>query len=120
MKTRILLTTIGAAALAAITINVSAGTTLLSPRAQDNQIKTVPSVMAAQPAQPMPADQAALSPRAAASQIVTAKGTETVVVKCSATGSPKYLATVGNAAHTTCCKSTLAECPMMSNCGMAK
>jgi len=120
MKIRILLATLSAAALAAITFNVSAGDPLLSPRAQDNQIKVVPGVTAVQPAQPVPADQAALSPRAAASQIVTVKGTKVSAVKCSATGSPKYLATVGNAARTTCCNSTLAECPTMSTCGSAK
>ena len=111
MKTRILLTTIGAAALAAITINASAYDIALSPRAHGNQIKTVPGVTAAQPTQPAPADQAALSPRAAASQIVTVKGTETVAVKCSATGSPKYLATVGNAARTTCCNTHACRVP---------
>jgi hypothetical protein len=117
MKTRILLTTIGVAALATIIINVSASDTLLSPRAQDNQIKVVPGVTAVQPAA---VDQAALSPRAAASQSVTVKGTEPAVTKCPAAGSPKYLATVGNAARTSCCKSTLAGCPTMSTCGGAK
>ena len=45
MKTRILLTTIGAAALTAITFNVNAGTTLLSPRDAGNQVKIAPGVM---------------------------------------------------------------------------
>ena len=58
--------------------------------------------------------------RAAASQVATVKGTETVTVKCSATGSPKHLATAGNAARTTCCKHTIAECPTMRTCGSAK
>jgi hypothetical protein len=120
MKTRTLLMTIGAAALTAITLNVIAGDIALSPRAAANQIKTVPSVAAAQPAQPIQADQPVLSPRAAANQSVAVKGTETSVVKCSAAGSPKYLAAVGNAARTTCCKSTLAECPTMGACGSAK
>jgi hypothetical protein len=120
MKTRNFLTTIGAAALAAITINASAYDIALSPRAAANQIKIVPSVTAAQPAQPATADQAALSPRAAASQVATVTGTETVTVKCSATGSPKYLATVGNAARMACCKLTIAECPTMSTCASAK
>jgi hypothetical protein len=43
MKTRILLTTISAAALAAITINVKASDALLSPRAAGNQIKAAPA-----------------------------------------------------------------------------
>jgi hypothetical protein len=120
MKTRILLASIGAAALAAITFNVSAGTTLLSPRDAGNQVKVAPGLTAAQPAQLAQADQPALSPRAADSQITAVKDTETTTVKCSATGSPKHLATVGSSARTTCCKSTLAECPTMSACGGVK
>ena len=50
MKTRILLATIGTAALAAITFNVNAATALLSPRAAGNQIQAAPGVTAAQPA----------------------------------------------------------------------
>jgi hypothetical protein len=46
MKTRILLTTIGVAALAAITINVNASDALLSPRAAGNQIKAAPAATA--------------------------------------------------------------------------
>ncbi|MGA2686074.1 MAG: hypothetical protein ABSF51_13585 [Verrucomicrobiota bacterium] len=44
MKTRILLTVLGAAALATITLNVNAGNALLAPRAAGNQIKTAPVV----------------------------------------------------------------------------
>jgi hypothetical protein len=44
MKTRILLTTIGAAALAAITLNANASDALLSPRAAGNQIKHVSGI----------------------------------------------------------------------------
>jgi len=116
MKIRILLTTIGAAALAAITLNVNASDVLLSPRAAGNQINVAPGIAAAQPA---PASQS-VSPRALGNQPATVKGTETTVVKCSAIGSPKYLATVGNDARTTCCNRTLAECPTMSTCGIAK
>lgn len=115
MKTQILLTTIGAAVLAAITINAS--DIALSPRAAANQIKTVPDTTVVQAA---PATGIALSPRDVGNQIVTVKGTETVAVKCSATGSPKHLAAVGNAARMTCCKLTLAECPTMSTCSSAK
>jgi hypothetical protein len=43
MKTRNIITAIGVAAMAAITINLSAGEALLSPRAKDNQIKTAPA-----------------------------------------------------------------------------
>ena len=74
MKTGILLT-IGAVALTAITINANAGDVLLSPRAQDNQIKHVsgiandPNLLAANN------NGVALSPRAAANQIKTVSGT---------------------------------------------
>jgi hypothetical protein len=116
MKTQILLTTIGAAVLAAITLNVNAGTTLLSPRAQGNQIKVVPGVTAAQPA----SAAQSIAPRALGNQTTTVNGIEPAVTKCPAAGNPKYLATVGSSARTTCCKSTLAECPTMSGCGNAK
>jgi hypothetical protein len=46
MKTRILLTTLGVAALAAITFNVNASDALLSPRAAGNQIKAAPATVA--------------------------------------------------------------------------
>ncbi len=51
MKIRILLTTLGMAALAAITLNVNAGDGLLSPRTAGNQIKTTPviSIVSAAP-----------------------------------------------------------------------
>ncbi len=67
MKTRILLTTIGAAVLAAITINVNANDVLLSPRAAANQIKTVPGITVAQAA---PVTGIALSPRTTANQTI--------------------------------------------------
>jgi hypothetical protein len=123
MKSKILLTTISAAVLATFTLGASAHDIALSPRAAANQIKVVPSVTVAQPAQPAqpaPVEQATLSPRAAANQIATVKGTEAAVVKCSATGSPKYLAAVGNSARASCCNRTLAECPTMRTCGNAK
>jgi len=116
MKIRILLVTIGAAALAAIALNVNASDVLLSPRAAGNQIIVATGVTAAQPA--FVAQTA--TPRALGNQTATVKGTETTVVKCSAIGSPKYLATAGNDARTTCCNRTLAACPVMSTCGIAK
>jgi hypothetical protein len=68
MKTQILLTTIGAAVLAAITINASAYDTVLSPHAAANQIKTVPGTTMVQAA---PATGIALSPRDAVNQSPT-------------------------------------------------
>ena len=92
MKTRILLTTIAAAAFAAITINVSAGEALLTPRAAGNQIKTVPGVTTAALA---PATQT-LSPRAQGNQVKTVASTASEVTPAMACvsnmkGSPKTI-----------------------------
>ena len=123
MKARNLLITIGAAALAAITINVNASDALLSPRAAGNQIKvvsgsvetpviTVDYVTSVSPA--------LLSPRTADNQIKVVKGPEQAesakVVKCQAIGSPKYQAALGSQARTSCCGMTLAACPDSSTC----
>jgi hypothetical protein len=68
MKTRILLTTLGVAALTAITFNVNAGS--LSPRAAGNQIKYVASN--ANDPDLVAVDQGvALSPRASGNQTIT-------------------------------------------------
>ena len=67
MKTQILLTSIGAAVLAAITINVNASDSLLSPRAAGNQTEIVPGITAAQPA----VTTQAVAPRTLGSQTVT-------------------------------------------------
>jgi hypothetical protein len=64
MKTRILLTTLAAAALAAITLNVNASNTLLSPRAAGNQLKTTPAIHAVSAAPVI----SLVSPRALGSQ----------------------------------------------------
>jgi hypothetical protein len=106
MKTRILLTTIGAAALAAITFNVNAGTTLLSPRAAGNQIQAASGITAAQPA---PVAQT-VSPRALGNQTTTVAGVANdvnPVMEChKMTASPKAIqACAANPAGMSgCCK----------------
>jgi hypothetical protein len=111
MKTRILLTTIGAAALAAITLNVNAGTTLLSPRAQGNQIKVAPGITAAQPA---PAAQS-VSPRALGNQTATVASVANdvnPVMEChKMIASPKAIqACAANPAGMSgCCKTAVAD-----------
>ena len=116
MKIRILLVTISAAALAAITLSVNASDTLLTPRAAGNQIIVAPGVAAAQPAF---AAQPA-TPRAAGNQTVTVSGTELAVTKCPVMGTPKSQSLAGNEARTSCCGRTLAACPNMSTCASAK
>jgi hypothetical protein len=92
MKIQILLATIGAAALAAITINVNAGEALLTPRAAGNQIKVAPGVATAQAA---PAIQS-LSPRAQGNQAATVAGvanetTPAMACVSAMKGSPKTI-----------------------------
>jgi hypothetical protein len=106
MKTRILLMTIGAAALAAITFNVNAGTALLSPRAAGNQIQATSGVTAAQPA---PVAQA-VSPRMLGNQTTTlasAANDVNPVMEChKMTAAPKAIqACAANPAGMSgCCK----------------
>ena len=114
MKTKNTLTVIGAIALFAITTTAVASDTLLSPRAKDNQIKVVADANANDANLTVVNRDSALSPRAAENQIKHIAGMETVAVKCPVIGSPKYLATVGNAAHMRCCNLTLAECSTMN------
>ena len=95
MKTRILLTTLGAAALAAITLNANASDTLLTPRAAGNQIKHV-SGIANDPNLVNTTGIVAVSPRAAGSQTAPAAGinTETTPAMACAknmAGSPKTI-----------------------------
>jgi len=96
MKTRILLlTTIGAAALAAITINVSAGEAYLTPRAAGNQIKHV-SGIANDPNLVNTTGIVAVSPRAAGNQTASAfsmktETTPTMACAKNMAGSPKTI-----------------------------
>jgi len=73
MKTRILLATIGVAALAAITINATASDALLSPRAAGNQIKYASST--ANDVNLVTASAATVSPRATGNQFATIAST---------------------------------------------
>ena len=116
MKTRILLTTIVAAALAAITINAFANDALLTPRAVGNQVQIASGITGAQPAV---AVQTA-TPRELGNQTATVTGTETTSAKCPVMGSPKARSLAGSAARTSCCGRTVAACPNMSTCGGTK
>jgi len=93
MKTRILLTTLGVAALAAITINVNAGNALLSPRATGSQIKVGPA--AADHNLVAENRSAAVSPRALSDQTTTVASVANDVNRTAAcrnmTSSPKAI-----------------------------
>jgi hypothetical protein len=111
MKTRILLATIAAAALAAITFNVNAGTTLLSPRAAGNQIQATSGVTTTQLAQ----TAQSVSPRALGNQttaVASAANDVNPVMEChKMIASPKTIQAC--AANPTgmsgCCKTAMAD-----------
>lgn len=92
MKTRILLTTLGAIALTAITFNSSGA--LLSPRAAGNQIKAI-SGTATDPNLVAVDQGLAASPRAAGNAVATTAGTNSSVnpaLACrSMAGTPKSI-----------------------------
>jgi hypothetical protein len=115
MKTKNLLTVIGAAALVAITIKVNAGDALLSPRDAGNQIKQVSGT--ANDVNRVTANNGTLlSPRAAGGETTAIAGMEiTTAAKCRVIGSPKYMDMAGKSARMSCCNLTLAECATMDN-----
>ena len=107
--------TIGAAALAAVTINVSASDALLSPRAQGNQIKHV-SGIANDPNLVSTTGIVVISPRELGNQTKTVASVANDVnpaVACAKNmkGSPKAIqACAANPAGMSgCCKATAAD-----------
>ena len=111
MKTQNLLVTIGAAVLAAITINVNAGDALLSPRATCNQTQIAPNITAAQPA----FTTQAVSPRALGNQntsVASVPNDVNPAMEChKMIASPKAIqACAANPAGMSgCCKATKAD-----------
>lgn len=92
MKTRNVITVIGAAALAAITLSLNAGEPLRSPRALDNENKIVPgNVQTASPVSE--SHKFTASPRALDHQPNHVQGTGTsanpTARKCAVIGSPR-------------------------------
>jgi hypothetical protein len=114
MKTRNLLMTIGAAVLAAITINVNAGDALLSPRAAGNQTKVAPAAVADRNLA-TENQGAAVSPRALGNQTTTVAGVANdvnPVMEChKMIASPKAIqACAANPAGMSgCCKATMTD-----------
>jgi len=95
MKTRILLVTLGAAALAAITLNANASDTYLTPRAAGNQINQFAGIYH----DPNPVDTTGIvveTPRVAGNEAQTAAGSATETTPAMAcakimAGSPKII-----------------------------
>jgi hypothetical protein len=116
MKTRNLIMTIGVAALAAITINVSADQVYLTPRAQGNQIKHFdgryndPNLIDTWHAE-------VITPRAAGNQATTVAGVANDVnpaMTCARTmnGSPKAIQACIESGTMSGCSSSMTVAPL--------
>jgi hypothetical protein len=109
MKTKSILTVIGAVALTAVTISLNAGEPLRSPRAQDNEIKsttaTVEKVTVTTESQNLIG-----SPRALDNQANHVKGTAVsanlTARKCAVVGSPRH----AENSYLSCCKVAKSAC----------
>ena len=109
MKTRNIITAIGVAALAAITLTLNAGEPLRSPRALDNETKIVPgAVEKASSATESPKFVGA--PRALDNQANHIKGTadsaNLTARKCAVIGSPRQ----AEQSTQSCCNVAKASC----------
>ncbi len=109
MKTKSILTIIGAVTLTAITISLNAGEPLRSPRAQDNETK-IPPVTAEMATVNTASHGFAGSPRALDNQGNHVKGTTVsanlTARKCAVLGSPRHTEN----ANLSCCKFAKSSC----------
>jgi len=115
MKTLIPLT-IASLVLAVTSLNVS-GEALLSPRAKDNQIKTV-STESSGPSTRFNRN-VSVSPRALDNQIKVVQGGDTspnTIASGCAVGSPKQLEQAGKFTSGNCCKVTTVACVTPKSC----
>ncbi len=115
MKTKSILTIIGAVTLTAIAISLNASEPLRSPRAQDNEIKIVPATV----------EKATVgtenrrftgSPRALDNQANHVKGTvasaNLTARKCAVIGSPRH----AENSNLSCCKFAKSSCAATLAC----
>jgi hypothetical protein len=118
MKTLIVLTTLGIAVTA---ISLNASDALLSPRAQDNQVKTV-AATDSRPSTVTQSQNLMVTPRQLDNQSQSVTGTGdshgTLAGAC-ATGSPKQLEQAGKTSSATCCKVAATCSTPKSCCGVA-
>jgi hypothetical protein len=115
MKARNVITVIGAAALAAITLSLNAGEPLRSPRALDNENKIVPgTVQYMSPATEN--HKVSGSPRSLDNQPNHVQGTGTsanlAARKCAVIGSPRQ----AENSTLSCCKVAKASCTAALAC----
>lgn len=121
MKTKVLLT-IGAVLLAAVTINLNAGTgaAFLTKHSSANAVKAAPVTEFVTVTYKAPANTALLTPRAAgnAAKIVIADAASSNLkaAKCQLAGTPKSIEIAGNKARMACCNMTLAQCSTIGMC----
>ncbi len=111
------LLTLGVATLAAMTLNLSAGEALQSPRAKANDAKVL--TIATDHNTAANTRPVGVSPRAFANQATVVKGTADSVrttAKCTVVGSPKHLASASKVAGACCCGTITAACAMNATC----
>jgi hypothetical protein len=115
MKTKSILTVIGAVALAAITISLNAGEPLRSPRALDNEIKAAPAAVE-KAAVSTENRQFTGSPRALDHQANHVEGTvasaNLTARKCAVVGSPRQ----AENSTLSCCKVAKSSCTTAMAC----
>ena len=115
MKTRNIITVIGVAALAAITLSLNAGEPLRSPRALDNEIKIGPATVEKATVN-TESHKSAGSPRALDNQASRIKGTGTsanlTARKCAVIGSPRQ----AENSTLSCCKVAKTSCTAALAC----
>jgi len=115
MKTRNVITVISVAVLAAITLSLNASEPLLSPRAQDNQIKIAPGT-AVKASVATESHTFTGSPRALDNQPNHVKGTEAspnlTARKCAVIGSPRQ----AENSTLSCCKVAKTSCTAALAC----
>lgn len=109
MKTKNILTIIGAVALTAVTLSLNAGEPLRSPRALDNEIKKVP-VTVEKATVSVESQNLIGSPRALDNRANHVKGTAVsanlTARKCAVIGSPRH----AENSNLSCCKVAKSAC----------
>ncbi|MBE0542876.1 MAG: hypothetical protein IH623_16115 [Verrucomicrobia bacterium] len=119
MKTALVMKTIGLTALLALAFNLNAAQGLLSPRAQDSQVKPAPSVTVERNLATENRHLVA-SPRALDHQNNTVQGTANspnlATAKCNVIASPKHLTADAKSATASCCKVVATRCSALRTC----
>jgi hypothetical protein len=108
---------IAGAALTALAINLSAGDAVLTPRARDNQIKTVPATTTTRNLATENWNITA-TPRSLDNKPTTAGAVETrnLALGACAIGTPRQVERTGKTASASCCQPVVTGCTARKAC----